>query len=333
MWNFIIERLIMKTKTKKPIRRIAVIGGLGFIGAALCRRLLESGAKVLVIDSQLFGRRADVLPPHPNLSVQKIDIRDRRRLFASIKKFKPDTISHLAAIAFIPKCVKDPAEALEVHLGGTLNVIDAARAAGVARVHFASSADVYSPNYVVLSEKTTPIIPPADIYGPTKYAGELIFSRFQCETGAHVIITRAFNVYGSNQTNRFLIPSLCEQLNSGANTLELGNLDTERDYIHVDDYVDALMRLMVETSGLVVVNVGSGRRTSVRELIRLCEKILSRKISVISSQKNRRNRTIDRPSWQADLSHIHHLIGWRPHAAVEDGLRRMLKKLKAVSVL
>ncbi len=301
-----------------------VTGGLGFIGAHLCRELLAAGVKVLVIDSHLFGRRFEVLPPHKNLTVKDIDIRDATRLHRACENFRPEAIFHLAAIAFIPKCVEDPGLAVSVHCNGTINVLEIARRLKVHHLYFASSADVYSPEYVVLSERTTPLMPPVDVYGPTKHAGELLFSEFHKETKAHVVIARSFNVYGTHHTNRFLVPSICEQLKGGSGFLRLGNLSVARDYIHVEDVVCAILQLMSRTNGLVIVNVGSGIQTTVRELVALCGRIVARKILVVSDKKLQRSKTIDRPAWQADIRHIRKLVGWRPTRSLEDGLRELI---------
>ena len=314
----------IKKKSELPFKRAIVTGGLGFIGSHLCRALLEQGIHVLVIDNHIFGRRKEALPPHRNLTVKNIDIRNDKALAKACKEFRPDALFHLAAIAFIPKCVADPALAVSVHLDGTLNMLEVARSIGVRHLYFASSADVYSPKFILLSERTTPLMPPPDIYGPTKYAGELMFSDYHKETGAHVVITRSFNVYGTHRTNRFLIPSICEQIRSGAQELQLGNLSVARDYIHVDDVVEAILLLMSGTKGLIIANVGSGKKTTVRELVAQCARIAGRNIRIISNVKLRRSKIIDRPAWQADLKHITHLVGWQPKRGLEEGLRELI---------
>lgn len=311
-------------QTQHKIRRVVVTGGLGFIGAVLCRRLLAEGAHVLVIDNQLFGRRRVALPPHPLLTVTRMDIRDRAKVMYAFGRFRPDAVFHLAALAFIPKCMEDPAAAIDIHLHGTMNVIDAARAVSVRHFQFASSAAVYSPNVVLLSEARTPTCPPPDIYGITKLAGELFCERFQKETHAHVVITRFFNVYGPNHTNAFLIPSICRQIRAGKKTLHLGNLTVARDYIHVDDVVDAVLLLMRRTNGLVIANVGSGKKTTVRKLVALCIKIAGRNIRVVSEKKLRRPKATDRPAWRADLRRIQSLIRWKPRHTLRQGLEELI---------
>jgi nucleoside-diphosphate-sugar epimerase len=161
---------------RRPNQRIKialVTGGLGFIGSALSRRLLAEGARVIVVDNHLFGRRRRALPDHPALTVYRSDIRNGKALTGIFERHKPDAVFHPAAIAFIPACMKDPAMTAGVHLDGTLNVVSAAQAAGARHFHFASSAAVYSPNFVVLSEVKTPALPPPDVYSATRLAGEL----------------------------------------------------------------------------------------------------------------------------------------------------------------
>jgi nucleoside-diphosphate-sugar epimerase len=316
--------MIARRRPRHPIETALVTGGLGFIGAALCRRLLSEGVRVIVVDNHLFGRRRRALPDHRALTVYRCDVRDRKTLMGIFRRHKPDAVFHLAAIAFIPACVKDPATAAAVHLDGTLNIVAASRATRVRHLHFASSAAVYSPHSVVLSEDRTPAHPPPDIYSLTKLAGELICEQLHRHAGTHVVITRAFNVYGPHRTNRFLVPSVCEQIRAGSSTLELGNLSTARDYIHVDDAVEAIVALVRGTKGLVVANVGSGRKTTGRELVRLCERIAGRRVPVVSSRRYSRAKLIDRPAWQADIRRIRRLVGWRPRRRLEDGLRELL---------
>lgn len=319
--------LLIPMATCRPNRRIKtalVTGGLGFIGSALCRRLLTEGTRVVVVDNHLFGRRRRALPDHPRLTVYRSDIRDGHTLMGLFERHKPDAVFHLAAIAFIPACVKDPALAWSVHLEGTLNVVAAAQAVSVRHFHFASSAAVYSPRFVVLSEATTPAFPPLDVYSSSKLAGELICERLYRQAGVHVVITRAFNVYGPHRTNLFLVPSVCEQIRAGKTTLELGNLGTARDYVHVDDAVDAILALVRHTAGFVLANVGSGRRTTLRELVQLCGRIAGRPVKATSSRRYARPKAMDRPAWQADIRHIYRLVGWRPRRGLADGLRDLI---------
>jgi UDP-glucose 4-epimerase len=300
--------------------RVLVTGGAGFIGSELVNQLVtEDSAEVLVYDNLSFGHVAN-WGDYENLTFEKGDIRDFERLRHIIREFEPTHLYHLAAIHFIPYCIAHPRETIDINVSGTATLLEACKGSSVSAVVFASTAAVYAPAANAHCE--TDCAEPIDIYGLSKVCGEQLVKLFHRETSVRCAIARLFNAYGPRETNPHLIPEIVRQL-SVSNTVQLGNLTPRRDYIHTSDLCRALRRMAaLDTLGLELFNVASGRGYSAEELIGVCRHLLDSQITVVSTKE--RSRPSDRPNLVGDISKAQGLLRWNPKVRMEDGLMQLL---------
>jgi len=300
-----------------------VTGGAGFIGSMLCRKLVEAGREVVVLDNLVNGRRelVDQLGPRARLIVA--DIRDEQAVNRAVGEALPRVVVHLAAIHFIPYCIAHPQESIAVNVTGTLNVLEACRVAQTERVVVASTAAVY-PVTDQPNRETDPV-GPVDIYGITKYTCELLAELYVRQTSRPCTAARIFNAVGSNETNPHLVPALVEQLNRGSRRVSLGNLEPYRDYIDTQDLAEGLIALIRRpASGFEVFNVGSGNEYTVRQVVRLCEEILGESIRI--EQRPDLVRKVERMRLAVCIDKLSGQTAWGPRISLRDTLRHLLNR-------
>jgi UDP-glucose 4-epimerase len=298
--------------------RVLVTGGAGFIGSHLVELLTAHGSEVSVLDDLSRGRREWV--PR-SCRLYQADIRDQQEVLRVVQQAAATSVVHLAALHFIPDVDDAPELAWGINVGGTENLLTALRAVPPARLLFASTAAVYPDVAGPASETLRPN--PVDFYGSTKLEGERLAQSFHAETGVDCTIVRIFNVIGPRETNSHVVEEIVRQLSEGAETLQLGNLQSARDFCDVRDVAAALAQLV--TAGLrgrSVFNVGTGTATSVGELVKECEFVLNRRIPVLQAVE--RVRTNDRAVLLADASALM-AIGWRPRWTLAATLGDLLR--------
>jgi UDP-glucose 4-epimerase len=289
---------------------------------------LQGDDQVLVYDNFVTGS-PDLLPPgNSRLDVVEGDILDHERLLQVMLDWAPSVVIHLAALHYIPYCNAHPLETLRVNVEGTQSVLQASRQARVGRIVFASSAAVYGISDRANHESSPPA--PTDIYGQSKWFGEILLDQFHQDSGIACLAARLFNVYGCNETNPHVIPAILEQL-STADELELGNVDACRDFIYVKDVAQALIALAkARDLDCGIFNVGTGREHSIRQVVRTFEEITGRSLH-IRSVTSRRRRT-ERWHLLADVSRIVEAIGWRPWYDLRSGLTEILAAMDIIGV-
>jgi UDP-glucose 4-epimerase len=300
--------------------RALVTGGAGFIGSALCRRLLEEGREVVAFDNLSYGSERLLGPPHARLRLVRGDLRDGDALRAVVRESRPEVVFHLAALHFIPYCNAHPVEAQDVNVNGTSALLAACREHPPGVLVFTSSAAVYPLVGSPFGEHCPP--GPVDTYGRTKLAGEDLVLRFGGETGVGVVVARLFNAFGPDDTNPHLVPEIVRQLRSGAGALRLGNLEPVRDYIHVRDIAAALQALGDAGSSGEVFNVGSARGYSVRDVVEAFGAALGRTLPIV--QDPERVRPVERHELVADTRKLRDRTAWTPAVGFAEGVRELV---------
>lgn len=300
--------------------RVLLTGGAGFIGSHVARRLLSQRAEVHVVDN-LFTGNSDFVPEAATL--HEVDVRDRDSLTSVVIANAPDAIIHLAAIHYLPYCNSHPETTFNVNTRGTRHLLSAARELDdLRRVIFGSSAAVYPPRDD--SHAETDMTTATDLYSHTKLVGETFAERFSQETAVPTASARLFNVYGPNETNPHLIPTILNQLQNGREEVKLGNLKPKRDFIYVADVADALVTLLTDfEDGYRTFNVGTGIEWSIREVVEQITRHLDNSISI--KQDEERIRESDRLHLCADPSRIERELGWSAETQFSDGLRMHLE--------
>lgn len=295
---------------------ILITGGLGFVGNHLVRHLVESdpGSTVVVVDDLSSGKKEFLSDISERFTLYNIDICDREKLNDCFAKERPDVVIHLAAIHFIPECNRDPERTMAVNVTGTEHVIESANTYGVRQVIFASSASVYGPT---LGENTEDDAPnPLDVYGRSKLAGEELV-RSRCRVNWTIL--RFFNVIGPNETHSHLLPAIIDQLKQGDH-VTLGNMGSRRDYIFVKDIVRGVVAVIDDPKAYgEVLNLGTGRGVSAKEIIQEFEVLLGKPITV--AQNAELVRKVDNPVLVASIEKSKRLLNWEPDHAFRDALR------------
>lgn len=299
---------------------VFVTGGAGFIGPHVVRRLLQGGSRVVSFDNYMTGSAQALSGEGEGLEIVKGDVRDLAQVTDALVRARPNAILHLAAIHYIPYCNAHPAEAMDVNVTGTFNLLQAAKDVGVTKVVMASSAAVYPIQDEACREDGP--TGPTDIYGATKVALEALGQSFAAETGIPVTSARFFNVYGPGETNPHVIPDILAQL-GGDGPVKLGNMTPKRDYVHVSDIADGLVALLgSDHAEHRAYNIGTGSEHSVSELIEVLSGAVGRDIEVVSEPG--RKRRLDRQHLLSDISRMREEIGWEPRYTLQDGLRELV---------
>jgi UDP-glucose 4-epimerase len=242
--------------------RAVVTGGAGFIGSNLVDGLVEHGADVLVVDNLTTGRRDNLRRALlGGAELREVDVRDGARLRRAVAEHRPEVVFHLAAQIDVRRSVADAAFDAAVNLGGTINVLDAAREAGVRRVVFSSTGGaIYGEADVHPTPEEAPIRPLSP-YGQSKHAGEAYCALYARLHGLESTILRYANVYGPRQDplgEGGVVAIFCQRLQEGRRPTVFGDGTQTRDYTYVDDVVAANLRAS-EAAATGVFNVGARR--------------------------------------------------------------------------
>lgn len=287
--------------------RFAVTGGNGFIGSSLAEELLRADHKVRIVD---WASRLVASEPVEYKKADICNLSDLRECFAGIEQ-----VVHLAAYSKIQDCIKNPEIAFRVNVGGTLNVLLAAKDCGVKRVIYASSSSVYGDQKVLPFKEDGPVhlLNP---YAATKYEGEQLCGEFAKWCGLETVSLRLFNVYGSNAAvdGGADCPSVVElflrQKKLGQQLTIIRDGRQRRDLVYVKDAAAAFAA--AASSGLVgqgeVINIGSGVNHSVSEIAKLVGG------ETISADE----RYAEAYETLADISQAESLLGWKPRIKLRD---------------
>jgi UDP-glucose 4-epimerase len=302
--------------------RVLVTGATGFIGSHLCLRLLDLGMEVHGLDDLSRGslKRAKILE-NSGMSLHKADVRDWATVHEVLHEVKPDAVIHLAALISVEESIRMPELYMEVNAEGTRNIVRAASNVGSGRLIYASSAAVYgNPIRLPITEDhpTSPLSP----YGLSKLMGErYVTSEFIGREKP--VILRIFNVYGPGQNPEYagVITKFMERLSQGDPPIIFGDGEQTRDFIHVDDVVEAFIRsLDTPLNETAVLNVGSGRPFKIIELARMMIRLYGLNVEPIHVPP----RPGDVRGSYADISLAKRLLGWNPKISLEEGLRRLI---------
>jgi len=285
---------------------VLVTGGAGFIGVPTVTNLLDRGHNVVVADNFAVGsrNRLDHLAGHARLTIVELDLRDAAATAEVMADVAPRRVIHLAAHHFIPFCKANPAETIDVNVGGTQHLLDALGPVEPARIVFASTADVYAPAPAPHIEADT--TDPDNIYGMSKFMGEKLMAfHGQNHPETEMVVVRFFNAVGAGETNPHLVPDILDYVRE-CDELPLGNVDTRRDYIHTEDMATALERLLSEPAGSFTVNLGTGVSHDAREIVSSIAELLGRDLEIATDPA--KVRQSDRPNLQAGTARLHGLL-------------------------
>lgn len=301
--------------------RMLITGGAGFLGAALANRLLKREHTVLVLDDLTAGdpRRLD-----SSVLLDRGDVKDVPKLWTLLQGV--DCVYHLAARVRVPESIHYPREYNDVNVGGTVAVMEAMRDTGVRRVVFTSSGALYGEQVQQpVNERQTPN--PNSPYGVSKIAAEHYVSTLGALYDIETVSLRIFNAYGPGQelppSYPPVIPQLLRQAQTGGSLVIFGDGTQTRDFVYVDDVVDALVLAATATDvNRAVINVGSGQEVSINDLAVSVARVTGKRANVLHNQGQPGgvSRLV------ADVRLAEQLLGWTPRTNLEEGLRLTLER-------
>jgi UDP-glucose 4-epimerase len=301
---------------------VLVTGGAGYIGAHACKALSKAGFVPVAFDNLATGHAAAVkFGPF----VQG-DLMDRASIDAAFAAWKPVAVMHFAALSLVGESMADPGRYWRVNLGGALNLIEAALAAGCGRIVFSSTCATYGDPDGVLLDEDTPQRP-INSYGASKRAIEDMLANFGASHGLHHVIFRYFNVAGADPEGEVgevhtpethLIPLMLEAVQGRRPALTLHGTDYPtrdgtciRDYVHVADLAEAHvlgLRWLMDGRGSRAFNLGTGTGFSVREVIDHARIVTNRAVPVTEGPR----RAGDAVSLVSGSARAREELGWVP---------------------
>ena len=307
---------------------ILVTGGAGYIGSHCVKALREAGREVIVYDDLSTGHR----PALQGSPLVKADLRDARRLEATLKRHKVTAVIHFAAKSLVGASMKDPQSYYDNNVTGTLALLQAMRGARVGEIVFSSSAATYGePEKIPITEDAAQR--PTSVYGRTKLMMEQMLRDFEAAYGLRWMALRNFNVAGADDSGEIgedhrpethLLPIVFQVLLGQRERLELYGTDYPtsdgtciRDYVHVTDLIDAHLLALkrLEAGGASrAYNLGNGQGFSNREIIQTVEKVTGKAVKVNETGR----RAGDPAVLVASSGRAVAELGWRPqHAQLE----------------
>jgi len=304
-----------------------VTGGAGFIGSHIAEELVKQGERVRVLDNLSTGKKKNIEPFLEKIEFVEGDIRDLEPLRGAMGGV--DYVLHQAAVSSVPRSVKDPLTSNSANVEGTLNILVAARDAGVKRVIYASSSSVYG---------DTPVLPkhedmkqePRSPYAVSKLGGELYCQAFYHVYGLETIALRYFNVFGPRQDPKSqyaaVVPKFITALLHGEPPTIFGDGEQSRDFTYIENVVEANL-LAAKASGVAgeVFNIACGERITINELACMLAEI----IGVNIEPEHTPPRSGDVLHSLADISKAKRLLGYEVKVSTPEGLEQTVEWYKS----
>ena len=300
--------------------RALVTGGAGFIGSNLVDALLARGDTVTVIDDLSSGREQNLQAAlSAGAELVRADVRDAAAVASIVAGARPQAIFHLAAQVDVRISLTDPGHDARTNVEGTINVLEAARLAGVARVVFSSTGGaIYGETDVLPTPETVAPLPMA-AYGQSKFCAERYLGLYERLYGLSTIALRFGNVYGPRQDphgEAGVIAIFCGKLREGEQPTIFGDGTQTRDYIYVGDLVGAVMRAGDTRDG-GTINVGTEEETSVLDIVRRLSELNGPDTPEPEFAPARLGE-LDRSC--LDASRARELLGWSASTPIAEGL-------------
>ena len=309
--------------------RALVTGGAGFIGSHVASRLVDAGHHVLVFDDLSTGMHANVRMAKEyaeetgkstggRFEFMEGRLQDRQAVRAAVQGI--DVVFHLAAMISVPASLETPTDCYEVNVNGSLNVLAAAKEAGVKKVILASSAAIYGESDAPVDESASK--KPLSPYAASKWAMEEAALMYEHVNGLETVCMRYFNVYGPGQrpdsAYAAVIPAFIRALQAGEAPTIFGDGEQRRDFVHVDDVVRANL-LAAEADEAVgkILNISGGKAVTISELAGILHELIPNAPAAIHEPPREGeiyfSEAVIERAWQA--------LGYRPEVALVEGLR------------
>ena len=311
------------------INRALVTGGRGFVGAWLCKALLERGVEVVSFDRRGPRHKPSTLAMlgiDSEVAEQEGDLLELELLERTISEREIDTVFHLAAETIVGTVQKDPVDAFDTNVRGTWNLLQASLGAGVERFVFASSDKAYGAHEQLPYEESFALQPTAP-YEASKAAADLIARCYWPSYGLPVAVTRFANIYGGGDLNfsRLVPETVCGAIDGRAPVLRSDG-SPERDFLYVEDAASAYLAIAAaldreEVRGQAF-NAGGGRSYKVGEVIAMIAELSGTGVEPDIRGTGNPEGEIDRQ--YVDPTKLREVVGWEPAVGLQEGLERTI---------
>ena len=304
-------------------KEILVTGGCGFIGSEIVKQLSQIGANVTIIDNLSSGKEK-YIQGLSNVKLITADLLDDDAI-ESIVKDKEYVINN-AALPFIPDSYYIPKKFFDVNVNATISLALAVIKEKKAKrfVHISSSEIYGTARYTPMDEnhQTTP----QSTYAVSKLAGERVVFTMYKEHNLPAVIIRPFNSFGPNITQPYIIPEIIRQMEK-SDVIKLGNVNAKRDLTYVTDTARGIILSLVK-EGVIgeVINIGSQRSYSIKDLVSLISEIMGKKVSIKVDPS--RFRPYDVDTLICNYERATKLLGWKPEITVKEGLEKTIEWAK-----
>lgn len=307
---------------------VLVTGAGGFIGSHLVEALLRQGRSVrAMVRYNALGSQGwlDAIPAElrSRLHVVAGDVCDGHFVQEAMKGC--EQVFHLAALISIPYSYVAPESYLNVNVRGTLNVLQAARTLGVAKVVHTSTSEVYGTAQFVPITEAHPLVGQSP-YSASKIGADQMAVAFHRSFATPVAIIRPFNTYGPRQSVRAVIPTIITQAMTGQGPIRLGKTSTTRDFTFVEDTVAGFLAVAASPATIgQVVNVGSNFEVAIADVVSVVAEVLGRELAVDVAEERLRPADSEVDRLWADNRRARELTGWQPRYAGIEGFKRGIR--------
>jgi len=310
---------------------VLVTGAGGFIGSHLVERLVAEGAKVRAFVR--YNSRGDIgllnqlsADARKKMEIIGGDIRDSSAVLDAAQNV--DLAFHLGALISIPYSYLHPREVAESNFLGTLNILMACRQNETARMIHASTSEVYGTARYAPMDESHPLQGQSP-YSASKIGADKLVESFYCAYGLPIVTVRPFNTFGPRQSGRAVVPAIITQALAGE-TIQLGNLDTRRDFTYVDDTVDGFIKA-AEAPGIEgqAFNLGTGQEIRVGELAEKIIQMIGRQVEVKKDVARLRPDKSEVLRLLSDNSLAKQKLKWEPRVTLDEGLARTIEWIRA----
>jgi len=302
--------------------KILITGGAGFIGSNLAKKLVDNGNKVVVLDSLLRGNKLEK-DTFEKITFIKGDVRD----LETVKKASLgcDIIFHFAAVLGVDIVADNPVETMDVEVIGTRNVVMAAEVNNIKKIMYASTSGIYGHSAIGNALTEEVLVDPRTSYAMAKRYNEVYLASNHEEKGIDVISLRFFNVYGWNQDTRMVFPLFFEQARKNANITVFGNGRQTRDFTHIDDTVEACIRL-IDVKGCHIINIANETEWCIEDVEYQIKSITKSdsKISYIEAPKKRYDYEVERRVGSSEK--LEELTSYKPETGLSEGLNKIFNR-------
>ncbi len=307
---------------------VLVTGADGFIGSHLTEALVALGYRVraMVLYNSFDGRGwLDHVSEETLKAIEvfQADIRDAHYMNTAVDGVR--IVFHLASLIAVPYSYHSPDSYVETNVRGTLNLLQAARRAGIQRFIHTSTSEVYGSAQYIPIDENHPLVGQSP-YAASKIAADQMALAFHLSFDLPVTVVRPFNTYGPRQSARAIIPTIITQVVSGQNPIKLGSLIPRRDFTYVDDTVAGLIAAAEHKERVTgeTINIGSGKDISIGELVELIGTITGKSIAVEEEEQRVRPEKSEVVRLQCENHKARELLDWEPQVELTDGLERTL---------